>query len=313
MSQRRLRSLLAIVAGTLAIVATASAGTGGDTWTFSQLSGWTSNTPVAPNWTAGTDSQTFTQGADSLTAWAVGGSSPSSWAVSSGKGSGSGPCLVQSRPCLYDKLTTGDSSETGLGLTPDLVNGGTNDYEIYNYNNTSYGIGITSSASTGYVTSLTLGSVHTNTKNSATVGESWALDGCTGSFSGCTTLDSGVGTFSGSAGSSTNPGPLTLTTHADGSMTIDLTPAIEQTYSSYVLYVPCGNASWMSGTTCSTLTNTMPTNASNNFLLLSATTMPAPVPEPPNWLLLIVGTGLVGLIHRRRQRPGFSRREARAF
>jgi hypothetical protein len=271
MNQRIFRSVIVVLAWAVGVAGTASAGTGAETWNFAQLAAWQANTQITPDWSTSVDSQTFTQGSDTLTATAVGWSSSTSWADSSGTGTGTGPCTVQSRPCLYDK-SGNTSDEVGLGLTPDLV--GSNDYEIYNYKGTPYGIGIQASAGSEFLTSVTFGSVNTSSNGKS---ESWALDGCTGAFASCTTLDSGVG-------GGTN-----------GILTLNLNPA--QAYASYVFFVPCANQS-----SCATLTGAGQTNAPNNFLLNSVTlSNTAPVPEPPNWLLFIVGTGLVGLMSRRRR------------
>lgn len=273
MSQCSLRSLLAIVAGTLAIVGAASAGTGTETWNFDQLAAWQPNTAIEPNWAASpvVDSQTFTQGSDTLTATAVIGTSNFfSWTISSGKGSGNGPCSLPTSPCVYDKSGS-TLDEVGLGLTPDGKI--SNDREIY-YDGVPYGIGVQSSVGSQFLTSFTLGSYSVNSNGKD---ESWALDGCTGTFTGCTALGSGVG------GTST------------GILTLNLNPT--QAYASYVFFVPCANQS-----SCSTMSGTGSTSASNNFLLSSVTlSNTAPVPEPPNWLLFIVGTGLVGLMTCRRR------------
>ncbi len=272
MKPRIVRSLIAMLAWTVGVAGTAAAGTGAETWNFATLAAWQPNQAITPDWSTSVDSQTFTQGSDTLTATAVGWNS-TSWAVSSGTGNGTGPCTVQSRPCLFDKSGT-TSDEVGLGLTPDPVGTGGNDFEIYNYNGTPYGIGIKASAGSEFLSSVTFGSMSTNSNGRV---ESWAIDGCSSAFASCTTLDSGVS-------SGTN-----------GILTLNLNPA--QAYASYVFFVPCSNQS-----ACTTLTGTGSTSASNNFLLNSVTlSNVAPVPEPPNWLLFIVGTGLVGLMSRRRR------------
>lgn len=162
---------------------------------FADLSA-TQNSKIAAN-------ATVTQGGVTLTADAVvPGTAPVQWAQS-------GCADTSTSPCLYYKVTSGDMSETGLGLTPNINN------EIYNPN----GIALTVMTPNEFLSSLEIGSVQT--------GESWQVMGCSSSeagFWGCSPLDSGVGGMSGT----------------DTVMVSNLNATH---YGTYIVDVPCANMS----------------------------------------------------------------------
>lgn len=196
----------------------------------------------------------------SLTAFAlVPGSGPGQWEESSCSGSGSG---TTSEPCLFYKYTAGDPVETGLGLEPDPAG----DNEIFYPN----GIGLISSS--GYISSLELGSVQS--------GESWQVLGCRFD-TGCTSiLGAGVGGNSAST--------VTLSGLPNGG------------FFGYVVDVPCRpNAS-----SCTPGMNAMDlsTDGSDNILLMSVTT----VPEPGT--LALFAAGLLGCALFAARRRGAARR-----
>ena len=141
-------------------------------------------------------------------------------------------------PCLYYKVTNGDPSETGLGLTPLASNEISNPY------------GIMLSSSSGYIGSIELGSVQS--------GESWQVLGCSNSKSptACSVLASGIG--------STNGSTVTLT--GLGS------------FADYVVDVPCqNNVSYCNpGLVPGAGQDPGATYGGNNVLLMSVTTVPEP-------------------------------------
>ena len=149
-------------------------------------------------------SYTVVQGGTTLTAFAVTGTT---WANSTCQD-------TSSSPCLFYKYTSGDMSETGLGLTPNVNN------EIYNPN----GIALTVMTPGQYLTSLEIGSVQS--------GESWQLLGCSmmnGAYSNCASLGSGVGSSNGA--------------------TVTVTGLNANPYAAYIVDVPCAPNSSCSGTT----------------------------------------------------------------
>jgi hypothetical protein len=145
---------------------------------------------------------TVSQDGVTMTAYAVvPGTAPVQWAQS-------GCADTSTSPCLYYKVTSGDMSETGLGLTPNVNN------EIYNPN----GIALTVMTPNEFLSSLEIGSVQT--------GESWQVMGCSSSeagFLGCNSLDAGVGAMSGS--------------------TVTVTGLNATHYDAYIVDVPCANSS----------------------------------------------------------------------
>ncbi len=180
MNKRFFRSMVAVAALAAAVAGTASADV---IWNFGSLA--TANTSLGDNYT-------FNQGSNWLYAAAV---IQPAWTNSSGS-------CTAATPCLYNKVLLNDSTETGLGLTPNVNN------EIFNPD----GIALTASPGS-HISSLTIGSIQ--------MGESWAVAGCSSTstgYGGCTVLDSGVGA-------------------SGASLTVSgLAP-----YSSYVVYVPCAN------------------------------------------------------------------------
>jgi len=189
-------------------------------WNFSSLLGSSKhNTSLGATYT-------FTQGTNWMTATAV----VPMWTQSTCDG----------QPCLYDKFVSGEPSESGLGLKPG------NENEI----NFPDGIALQSGHSDP-ISGIEIGSLQT--------GESWALAGCSASFSGCTVLDTGVGGGT------------------DGTMWINGLGS--DMFGSYIVYVPCSTGSKCDGSKAS---------GGNNILLLAATT----VPEPG--VLALFGAGLLG-------------------
>jgi hypothetical protein len=184
MNKRFFRSMVAVAALAAAVAGTASADV---IWNFGSLA--TANTSLGDNYT-------FNQGSNWLYAAAVVAPAWTNSSVSS-------VSCTAATPCLYNKVLLNDSTETGLGLTPNLNN------EIFN----PAGIALTASPGS-HISSLTIGSIQ--------YAESWAVAGCSSTSTGygnCTVLDSGVGAMSGNS--------LTIS---------GLAP-----YSSYVVYVPCAN------------------------------------------------------------------------
>lgn len=165
---KKLKILMSLTAATALAAALAGTASANAIWNFSAL------LPNASRNTTLGATQAFTLGSQTITAsalvagWSVSGCAPSS-----------------AMPCLFDKYTSGDPAETGLGLHPNLNN------EIYYPN----GIGLVSS---GVLTGVMLGSIQT--------GESWQLLGCAAGFSTCTTIDQGVGAGVGSTVSLTGFG-----------------------------------------------------------------------------------------------------------
>ena len=185
MNKRFYRSLIAVAAVSALVAGTASADV---IWNFASLAG-----PGKANTALGASS-TFTQGSAWMDATAV---VQPTWTMSSGS-------CTSSQPCLFDKVSLGDPTETGLGLTPNLNN------EIYNPN----GIALTVSAGS-HLSSVTIGSIQWQ--------ESWAVAGCTANYATCSVIDSGVGT--------SNP--------SEGSVTIG--NLAMNPWAAYVVYVPCAN------------------------------------------------------------------------
>lgn len=182
MNKHFLRSLLMTAALSAGLVGNAFAD---QLWTFSSLfSNSQQNTSLG-------SSYTFTQGGNWLQATAV----VPMWTASS--------CTsTTTDPCLFAKDTTGDPTESGLGLSP------ANQSEI------NYPDGIALQAAAGNpIDSIELGSVQT--------GESWALDGCSAMFTNCTTIRGGVGGGSNES--------------------LWLTGLGQYSFTSYVVYVPCAN------------------------------------------------------------------------
>lgn len=168
MSKYLLRSLAAAAVLSAAVAGTASANT---VWNFASLAGSSNaNTSLGATYT-------FNQSG----AWLMAAAVIPSWTVSNGSCS-------SAQPCLFDKVLTGDPSETGLGLTPNVNN------EIYNPD----GIALTSSPGL-HLSGLEIGSVQT--------GESWAVVGCSATYGSCTTIDSGIGGTAGSTVSITDLSP----------------------------------------------------------------------------------------------------------
>ncbi len=217
MSKQFFRSLVAIAAFSAAVAGTASADV---IWNFASLAGTShANSSLGDNYT-------FNQGTGWLYAAAV---VQPVWTNSSG------PCS-QAAPCLYDKVVLNDSTETGLGLTPNLNN------EVFNPD----GIALTASPGS-HISSVTIGSL----QGSLQLGESWAVAGCSSTsmgYGGCTVLDSGIGASGGS-----------------------LTVSGLTGYGAYVVYVPCRINS-----SCTTMAGLGMTNGDNNLVLMSATTVPEP-------------------------------------
>ena len=144
-------------------------------------------------------SYTITQGGVTLTANAVTGPV---WANTTN--TCTAVSTTASSPCLFYKYTSGDMTETGLGLTPNSNN------EIYNPN----GIALTLMTPGQHIWSIGIGSVQT--------GESWQVVGCSmsnGMYSNCNILDSGIGSSNGASVMVTG---------------LDSTP-----YASYIVDVPC--------------------------------------------------------------------------
>ena len=141
-------------------------------------------------------------------------------------------------PCLDYKYTSGDPSETGLGLTPTLNN------EI------TYPYGIMLNTSSGFIGGLELGSVQS--------GESWQVLGCSNGASptACSVLASGIGGTNGS----------TVTVTGLGS------------FADYVVDVPCQNniSNCNPGQVPGALPDPGSTYGGNNVLLMSVTTVPEP-------------------------------------
>lgn len=198
MSKYLIRSLAIAAVLSAAAAGTASAGV---IWNFASLAGNSNaNTSLG-------DTYTFNQSG----LWVMAQSVVPTWTVASG-------ACSSADPCLFDKVTAGVPTETGLGLTPGLNN------EINNPD----GIALTTTPG-NHFSSLTIGSVQT--------GETWALAGCSATYTSCTTFDSGVGT--------TND-------------MVSITNLLSNSYASYIVYIPSAGV------------------PNDNVLILSATTVPEP-------------------------------------
>lgn len=195
MNMKAIRSLGLSAALSIALVGTAAAG-------VINFGTNASNSPTPQNTNLG-GSYGFSGG---LTAFALVPTGPA-WTGSSCTQT-STPST--SAPCLVYKYTSGDPSETGLGLMPNINN------EIFYPN----GVGLL--VSSGYIGGLQIGSVQN--------GESWQVLGCTGTgpSSACSTvLGQGVGGTSGA--------------------TVTLTGLTNGGYWGYIVDVPCMNSSNCSG------------------------------------------------------------------
>ncbi|MHB1542243.1 MAG: PEP-CTERM sorting domain-containing protein [Steroidobacteraceae bacterium] len=203
MNKLHIRSLALGAVLSLAMGGTALAGV----ISFANLSA-TQNSNIGPT-------TTVSQNGLTMTAYAVvPGTAPVQWAQS-------GCADTSTSPCLYYKVTSGDMSETGLGLTPNVNN------EIYNPN----GIALTVMTPNEFLSSLEIGSVQT--------GESWQVVGCSSSeagFSGCSSLDSGVGGMNGTS-----------------MVTVSGLNATH--YNAYIVDVPCADSSACDGTTTDSSNN----------------------------------------------------------
>ena len=202
MNKLHIRSLALGAALSLAMGGTALAGV----INFGSLNA-TENSSLGPSITVNQNNVT-------LNAWAVVASgTPPSWTNSTCPMAGS--TGTTANPCLFFKYTSGDMSETGLGLTPNP-----ND-EIFN----PAGIALQVTTPNEFLSSVNIGSVQT--------GESWQVLGCSMSDSmlgSCASLGEGVGGMNGTS-----------------MVTVSGLNATH--YDAYIVDVPCADKSACDGTT----------------------------------------------------------------